>query len=169
MGGLSTRGRANATLQAAAVDRRDQLGVERDDAVPAAALGRIDRNVGALEQPVDRVAELPLAYPEAAGQLQRCFSVCRRMAEIRARSSSDAKGGGEIAALEQHGEFLAPQPAGDGFFAGYFPGDPANGLVAYVVPVHVIDALEMVDVHHDGAERLAAPADLLRFRRTPGD
>ncbi len=76
-----------------------------------------------------------------------------------------AEGGGPVAALQQHGELLASEPARDRGFAGYFLGDPANRLVADVVAVHVVDALEMVDVHHDGGqaiERMTALADLLR-------
>ncbi len=66
---------------------------------------------------------------------------------------------------------MAFEPARDGVFGSHFLGNPANRLVADVVPAHVVDALEMVDVDHDGGktiERMTALADLLpAFEKRP--
>ena len=72
----------------------------------------------------------------------------------RARSDFCVLGGGFAArALEQNCEFLAAKAADDRAFILQFVADDAKNLIADIMPVGVVDALEMIDVEHDRGER----------------
>ena len=59
------------------------------------------------------------------------------------------RGSFEIRAFEQYGKLLAAEPADDAVLARRFTADGTQNLISHIVPVAVVDALEMVDVKHD--------------------
>ncbi len=75
---------------------------------------------------------------------------------------------GQVGAFQQHGEFLAAKPADERILLRRQLRHAANGRVADVVPISIIDLLEMIDIDHDGGQRGAGPgagADLLRVSK----
>ena len=56
-------------------------------------------------------------------------------------------------ATDQDREFLAAKAADDRAFALKFAADGAENLIADIMPVSIVDALEMIDIEHDRGER----------------
>ena len=56
-------------------------------------------------------------------------------------------------ATDQDREFLAAKAADDRVFTLKFAADGAENLIADIMPVGIVDALEMIDIEHDRGER----------------
>ena len=82
----------------------------------------------------------------------------------------DALRVGAVARPHDHAELLAAEPADDVVRAHAGPervGERAEQLVADAVTVHVVDALEVVDVEHEHRDRLVRAARLLQRGQQP--
>ena len=136
-----------------------------DHAIASAALGLVQRGIGTSEKLVDALARSPFGDAEAAGDRRLLAGgVERQRRQAGAKEFGVLDGGFAARALDQDREFLAAKAADDRVFTLKFAADDAENLIADIMPVGVVDALEMIDVEHDRGERrrprstMAAPS-----------
>jgi hypothetical protein len=124
--------------------------LSHDDPVAPAVLRLIQGGIGALQKAVDGLAGLPFGNAEAAshGHLAVC-NLERERSELFTQAFGMCHAGFEVRRFEQNRELFTAETANCGAFADGFTADGAKDLVSDVMPIQVIDALEMVDIEHD--------------------
>ena len=139
--------------------------------VAAGGLGAVQRRVGIGQQRLD-ARVVALAGSHADGDSERDGMPGRRHQPQLRDGALDALGhlAGAVGTGvgQERGKFLAPQAAeqvclaqglADGVCAG------ADGGVAHLVPMLVVDALEVVDVDHQHGARLPVAAAVVEQGR----
>src|SRR5690606_30130946 len=148
--GAAQRPSRGALLAIAARARHVTVGSVNDDAVAPRSLGRVKRRIGPRERLADRLTSLVYRNPETG--TQALILGQRRVGEL-VESDADALGDvGRLlgrAAWQQQCEFLAPDAPRDMAAMVQQQGKAADNLVACLMPVQIVDPLEMVDVAKD--------------------
>ena len=143
----------------------DRLAVVPAAAIPPGLLGRIHRGVRAADQRGNVLARQQLGNAETHGDLQ--LAAWRAEAGRLDGLPGPLQGANGLVGLgpRQHDRHLLAAVAGDKIaLAGRLAQDPrraAKHFVARLMPVRVVELLEMVDVAEDQRERPAAALELV--------
>src|SRR3990167_4350340 len=135
------------------------------DGIPdVAAFGRIHRHVGALAQGGDILAVLRIhGDTDAAGALERVVSDLEGRLQNLDQLLGDLHRPGLVGGGKHKGELVAAEPAGRVRLPQDTPltqGYLFQQAVAPVVPMAVVDLLELIEVDHDKRQRFfLAPGD----------